>query len=455
MFKKILIANRGEIAVRIIRACKEMGIRSVAVYSQADDKALHKKLADEAICIGDAKPSDSYLNMERIIQTALLTGCDAIHPGFGFLSENPKFARMVEKCGLVFIGPNADIMEKMGCKSEAINMMIQAGVPVVPGSHKAVEFDEAIKIAKEIGFPVLIKASYGGGGKGIRIVKKEDDFKDLYYEAKDEAKRFFSNDEIYLEKFIENPRHVEVQLLCDKYGNVIHLFERNCSMQRRNQKMLEEAPCMCIKKETKERLYEAAIKACKYVGYDSVGTIEFLVDKDENFYFMEMNTRVQVEQSVTEMITNVDIVKNMIKIAYGLKLNYKQEDIKLLGCAMECRITAEDPMRGFAPSPGKITFMNLPGGMGVRIDSAVYPGYEITPYYDSMILKLIVYGKTRLECIRKMREALAELIIEGVKTTVEFQYVLLHHSIFVLGNYDTSFVEKFMKELEKNARFIR
>ena len=455
MFKKILIANRGEIAVRIIRACKEMGIKSVAVYSQVDDKALHKKLADEAICIGGAKPADSYLNMERIIQTALLTGCDAIHPGFGFLSENPKFARMVEKCGLVFIGPNADVMEKMGCKSEAIKMMMEAGVPVVPGSHKAVEYDEAISIAKKIGFPVLIKASYGGGGKGIRIVKKEEDFKDLYYEAKDEAKRFFSNDEIYIEKFILNPRHVEVQLLCDKYGNVIHLFERNCSMQRRNQKMLEEAPCMCIRQETKNKLYDAAIKACKYVKYDSVGTIEFLVDKDENFYFMEMNTRVQVEHSVTEMITNVDIVKNMIKIAYGLKLNYKQEDIKLLGCAMECRITAEDPARGFAPTPGKITFMNLPGGMGVRIDSAVYPGYEITPYYDSMILKLIVFGKTRLECIRKMREALAELIIEGIKTTVEFQYVLLHHSIFVLGNYDTSFVEKFMKELEKNARFIR
>ena len=455
MFKKILIANRGEIAVRIIRACKEMGIKSVAVYSQVDDKALHKKLADEAICIGGAKPADSYLNMERIIQTALLTGCDAIHPGFGFLSENPKFARMVEKCGLVFIGPNADVMEKMGCKSEAIKMMMEAGVPVVPGSHKAVEYDEAISIAKKIGFPVLIKASYGGGGKGIRIVKREEDFKDLYYEAKDEAKRFFSNDEIYIEKFILNPRHVEVQLLCDKYGNVIHLFERNCSMQRRNQKMLEEAPCMCIRQETKNKLYDAAIKACKYVKYDSVGTIEFLVDKDENFYFMEMNTRVQVEHSVTEMITNVDIVKNMIKIAYGLKLNYKQEDIKLLGCAMECRITAEDPARGFAPTPGKITFMNLPGGMGVRIDSAVYPGYEITPYYDSMILKLIVFGKTRLECIRKMREALAELIIEGIKTTVEFQYVLLHHSIFVLGNYDTSFVEKFMKELEKNARFIR
>ena len=274
MFKKILIANRGEIAVRIIRACKEMGIRSVAVYSQADDKALHKKLADEAICIGDAKPSDSYLNMERIIQTALLTGCDAIHPGFGFLSENPKFARMVEKCGLVFIGPNADIMEKMGCKSEAINMMIQAGVPVVPGSHKAVEFDEAIKIAKEIGFPVLIKASYGGGGKGIRIVKKEDDFKDLYYEAKDEAKRFFSNDEIYLEKFIENPRHVEVQLLCDKYGNVIHLFERNCSMQRRNQKMLEEAPCQSISQNLKNKLYESAIKACKFVGRSEEHTSE-------------------------------------------------------------------------------------------------------------------------------------------------------------------------------------
>ena len=441
MFKKILIANRGEIAVRIIRACKELGIETVAVYSKADEDALHRELANEAVCIGDKNSLDSYLNIENIISAACLTGCDAIHPGFGFLSENPQFARMVETCGLTFIGPNPDVMEKMGNKSEAIRLMKEAGVPIVPGSYKAVDKEEGLAIAESIGFPVLIKASAGGGGKGIRLVENKNEFELLFNEAKEEALKFFSNDELYIEKYISHPKHIEVQIMCDKLGNCIHLFERNCSLQRRNQKMVEEAPCISISQNLKNKLYQSALKACKYVGYDSVGTIEFLVDKDENFYFMEMNTRVQVEHSVTEMITNVDIVKNMIKIAYGLKLNYKQEDIKLLGCAMECRITAEDPMRGFAPSPGKITFMNLPGGMGVRIDSAVYPGYEITPYYDSMILKLIVYGKTRLECIRKMREALAELIIEGVKTTVEFQYVLLHHSIFVLGNYDTSFVQ--------------
>lgn len=455
MFKKILIANRGEIAVRIIRACKEMGISTVAIYSKADTEALHKQLATEAYCIGNAPSSESYLNIEQVISTALLSGCDAIHPGFGFLSENPQFARMVEKCGLTFIGPNPDVMEKMGNKAEAINSMRKAGVPIVPGSYKAVGKEEGKQIATEIGFPVLIKASMGGGGKGIKLVKRVEDFDYLYDEAKEEAIKFFANDEIYIEKFIEHPKHIEVQVMCDKHGNVIHLFERNCSMQRRNQKMLEEAPCQSISQNLKDHLYESAIKACKFVGYDSVGTLEFLVDKDENYYFIEMNTRIQVEHSVTEAITNVDIVKNMIKIAYGLKLPYKQEDIKLLGHAMECRITAEDAENDFRPNPGKITFMHVPGGMGVRIDSSVYTGYSISPYYDSMILKLIVFGQSRLECIRKMRASLEELIIEGVKTTTEIHYVILHHPTFILGNYDTSFVSEFLKEFDENVKRVR
>lgn len=455
MFKKILIANRGEIAVRIIRACKEMGIQTVAIYSKADTEALHKQLATEAYCIGNAPSSESYLNIDQVISTALLSGCDAIHPGFGFLSENPAFARMVEKCGLTFIGPNPDVMEKMGNKAEAINSMRKAGVPTVPGSYKAVTKEEGRQIASEIGFPVLIKASMGGGGKGIKRVNRIDDFDYLYDEAREEAIKFFANDEIYIEKFIENPKHIEVQVMCDKFGNVVHLFERNCSMQRRNQKMLEEAPCQSISKDLKEKLYDSAIKACKFVGYDSVGTLEFLVDKNENYYFIEMNTRIQVEHSVTEAITNVDIVKNMIKIAYGLKLPYKQEDIKLLGCAMECRITAEDPANDFRPNPGKITFMHVPGGMGVRIDSSVYTGYSISPYYDSMILKLIVFGQSRLECIRKMRASLEELIIEGVTTTTELHYVILHHPTFILGNYDTSFVQEFLKEFDENVKRVR
>ena len=455
MFKKILIANRGEIAVRIIRACKEMGIQTVAIYSKADTEALHKQLATEAYCIGNAPSSESYLNIDQVISTALLSGCDAIHPGFGFLSENPAFARMVEKCGLTFIGPNPDVMEKMGNKAEAINSMRKAGVPTVPGSYKAVTKEEGRQIASEIGFPVLIKASMGGGGKGIKRVNRIDDFEYLYDEAREEAIKFFANDEIYIEKFIENPKHIEVQVMCDKFGNVVHLFERNCSMQRRNQKMLEEAPCQSISKDLKEKLYDSAIKACKFVGYDSVGTLEFLVDKNENYYFIEMNTRIQVEHSVTEAITNVDIVKNMIKIAYGLKLPYKQEDIKLLGCAMECRITAEDPANDFRPTPGKITFMHVPGGMGVRIDSSVYTGYSISPYYDSMILKLIVFGQSRLECIRKMRASLEELIIEGVTTTTELHYVILHHPTFILGNYDTSFVQEFLKEFDENVKRVR
>ena len=455
MFKKILIANRGEIAVRIIRACKEMGIRTVAVYSTEDEKALHKELANETVCIGNAPSSESYLNMERIISAALITGCDAIHPGFGFLSENATFARMVEKCGITFIGPNPDVMEKMGNKALAIKTMREAGVPIVPGSYGNVDLAEGKKIANEIGYPVLIKAALGGGGKGIKKVDKEEDFDRLYNEAKDEAIKFFANDSLYIEKLILSPKHIEVQLICDKHGNVIHLFERNCSMQRRNQKMLEEAPCINISQDLKNRLYDSAIKACKAVGYDSVGTIEFLVDKDENYYFIEMNTRIQVEHAVTEEITHVDIVKNMIRVAYNLPLNIKQEDIKLQGYAIECRINAEDMAHNFRPSPGKINFMHVPGGRGVRIDTAVYTGYTISPYYDSMILKLVVSGQSRLECIRKMRASLEELIIDGVNTTIEFHYVLLHHAKFILGNYDTSFVDSFIKELDENAKRLR
>lgn len=455
MFKKILIANRGEIAVRIIRACKEMGIETVAVYSKADENALHRELATEAVCIGGASPLDSYLNMERILSAACLTGCDAIHPGFGFLSESPIFASMVIKCGMKWIGPNPVVMEKMGNKSQAIQMMKEAGVSIVPGSYKAVGIEEGQKIAREIGYPVLIKASAGGGGKGIRLVEDDEDFQNLYNEAKEEALKFFANDELYIEKYILNPKHIEVQVLCDTYGNAIHLYERNCSMQRRKQKMLEEAPCQSISRNLKNKLYEDAIKACKYVNYDNVGTIEFLVDKDENYYFIEMNTRIQVEHSVTEAITNIDLVKEMIKISYGLPLSYKQENVPLLGYAMECRINAEDIRNDFRPNPGKISFLHLPGGKGIRIDSAVFSGYEIPPYYDSMILKLIAFAPNRLECIRKMRAALEEMIIEGVKTTIDFHYGLLHHPIFILGYYDTGFIDKFLKELGDNAKRIQ
>ena len=406
MIKRMLIANRGEIAVRIIRACKEMGIETVAVYSKADEKSLHKQLATVSVCIGEARSSDSYLNIENIISAACLTGCDAIHPGFGFLSENPQFANMVMKCGMKFVGPNPTVMEQMGNKSVAIKMMKEAGVSIVPGSYGAVSLSQGKKIADEIGYPVLIKASAGGGGKGIRLVPSSEEFIDLFKEAKEEAKKFFANDELYIEKFIENPKHIEVQVMCDQHGNCLYLYERDCSLQRRKQKMLEECPCNSISNDLKQRLYEDAIKACKYVKYDSVGTIEFLVDKEENYYFIEMNTRVQVEHPVTEMVTNIDIIKNMIRIADGVELSIKQDDIKILGHAIECRINAEDIKNEFRPSPGKITFMHVPGGKGVRIDSGVYAGYEIPPFYDSMVLKLIVFAPTRLECIRKMRASL-------------------------------------------------
>lgn len=452
MIKKILIANRGEIAVRIIRTCKEMGIKTVAVYSVADKDALHVQIADEAVCIGPAKSVDSYLNMSNIIEAACQSGCDAIHPGFGFLSENPAFARLVEGCGLVFIGPNPETIEKLGNKSKAREIMIEAGVPVVPGSKEVVpSVTEGIKLAKEITYPVIIKASNGGGGRGMRIVRKEEDFEENFNSASAEAKACFGDGDVYLEKYIESPKHIEIQLIGDKYGNVIHLFERDCSFQRRNQKLIEEAPCHILKEEIRKSMIQDAIKACKYVGYDNVGTIEFLLDKSGKYYFMEMNTRIQVEHPVTEMISGVDIVKQQIKIASGQKLSLRQEDIKQNGYAIECRINAEDVERDFTPSGGKIKFLHLPGGRGIRIDSAVYTGYEIPPFYDSMILKLIAFAPTRLECIKKMRVALEELIIDGVKTNIEFHYLVLHNKRFIEGNYDTGFFDEFLKELEEQS----
>ncbi|MCQ4795469.1 acetyl-CoA carboxylase biotin carboxylase subunit [Anaerofustis stercorihominis] len=452
MIKKVLIANRGEIAVRIIRTCKEMGIKTVAVYSTADKDSLHVQIADEAVCIGPAKVNDSYLNMSNIIEAACSSGADAVHPGFGFLSENPKFARLVIGCGLIFIGPNPDVIEKLGNKSEARKMMIEAGVPVVPGSKEIIKTaDEGIKLTKEISYPVIIKASNGGGGRGMRIVRSEEEFEDNFNNAVSEAKACFGDSDVYLEKYIENPKHIEIQLLGDKHGNVIHLFERDCSFQRRNQKLIEEAPCHVLDDNIRKSMIADAVKACRHVGYDSVGTIEFLLDKSGKYYFMEMNTRIQVEHPISEMISGVDIVKHQIKVAGGQKLSLKQEDIKCNGYAMECRINAEDMERDFAPSPGKIKFLHLPGGRGIRIDSAVYTGYEITPYYDSMILKLITFAPTRLECIKKMRVALEELIIDGVKTNIEFHYLTLHNKTFIEGNYDTGFFDRFIKELEEQS----
>ena len=427
MIEKLLIANRGEIAVRIIRTCKEMGIQTVAVYSTADRQSLHVQLADESVCIGGPLANDSYLNMNAIIQAACNTGCDAIHPGFGFLSENSQFARLVIQCGLIWVGPSPDIIDMLGNKSAARKMMKEAGVPVIPGSKEVVETVEQGKdIASRIGYPVMIKASNGGGGRGMRVVCNEEEFETQYTNAKAEAKACFGDDDVYLEKLIENPKHIEVQVIGDQHGNVIHLYERDCSFQRRHQKMIEEAPCHILKKDVRQHLFEDALKACRHVGYNSVGTIEFLLDKHGNYYFMEMNTRIQVEHPITEMICGVDLIKLQLKVAEGLKLPYRQEDIHQNGYALECRINAEDMNRDFAPTPGKITFMHLPGGRGVRVDSAMYSGCEISPYYDSMILKLITFAPTRLECIKKMRAALSEVIIDGISTNTKFHYYVLH-----------------------------
>lgn len=455
MIRKILIANRGEIAVRIIRTCKEMGIETVAIYSKADKDALHVQLASEAVCVGGNKANESYLNMNNIIQAACSTGCDAIHPGFGFLSENPKFARLVKQCDLIFIGPDAEIIEKLGNKAMARKMMMEANVPVVPGSKEIIPtVEDGLEKAKEITYPLMIKASSGGGGRGMRIVHSEDEFENAYNSARSEAMACFGNDDVYMEKYIEEPKHIEVQLIGDRFGNVVHLFERDCSFQRRNQKMIEEAPCFILDDNTRQNMFADAIKACKHVGYNSVGTIEFLLDKSGNYYFMEMNTRIQVEHPITEMICGIDIIKHQIKVADNQKLSLKQEDIKQNGYALECRINAENAKLNFAPSPGKITFLNLPGGRGVRIDTAVYNGYEIPPFYDSMILKLITYAPTRLECIKKMRIALEELIIDGVHTNIEFHYLVLHHKKFIEGKYNTGFAQEFIEELKENGEFI-
>ena len=445
MFDKILIANRGEIAVRIIRACREMGIKTVAVFSEPDREALHAQLADEAVCIGSAKAADSYNNMNNLISAAVEKKAEAIHPGFGFLSENSTFAAMCEECNIKFIGPNASVIDAMGNKSNAREMMIKAGVPVIPGSDGIVEdIEQAYEIADRLGYPVMVKASAGGGGKGIRIVRKREELQKAFESAKAETKAAFGDDSMYMEKVIEHARHVEVQVLGDKFGNVIHLGERDCSLQRKNQKVLEEAPSPAVTTEIREKLCDAAVRAAKAAGYQSAGTIEFLYDEATGaFYFMEMNTRVQVEHPVTEMITGVDIIKEQIRIADGKKLSMSQNDVRIQGHAIECRINAEAPERNFAPCPGLIDYLLLPaGGLGLRVDTAVYEGYEIPPFYDSMIAKVIVHGKNREEAIAKMKRALYEFVISGIDTNIEFQNRILHDKEYLAGKFDTSFLEK-------------
>ncbi len=426
MIHKILIANRGEIAVRIIRACRELGIQSVAVYSEADKDALHAQLADEAVCIGPAPSKDSYLNMENIISATINTGAEAIHPGFGFLSENQKFAKLCEECNITFIGPTSEIIRKMGNKTEARNTMMEAGVTVIPGWNQNVEsVEEGKEIAAKLGYPVIVKAALGGGGKGMRVAMNEEEFENAYLTARKEAGAAFGDDSVYMEHFIEHPRHVEVQILADSYGNVVHLGERDCSIQRNHQKFIEEAPCKAISEELRTRMGVQAVKAAKAVGYENAGTIEFLLENEKDFYFMEMNTRIQVEHPVTEWITGVDLIKEQIKIASGEKLSFTQEEVKMEGHSIECRINAENPEKNFRPSPGKIENLYLPGGKGIRMDTAIYSGYEIPPYYDSMIAKLIVHGTTREEALRKMRSALGEVIIEGIDTNVDYLYEMI------------------------------
>ena len=442
MFHKVLIANRGEIAVRIIRACRELGVATVAVFSEADRTALHAQLADEAICIGPANTADSYLNIKAILAACEVTGADALHPGFGFLSENAAFARMCEKCGVAFIGPPASSMEQMGDKSMAKATMKAAGVPVIPGSDGEVpSLSDARRIAEEIGYPVMVKASAGGGGRGIRRVDAPSQLEAALTAAKEEALRFFGDDGVYIEKFIEDPRHVEIQILADSYGNVVSLGERDCSLQRRNQKLIEECPCPIMTPSLRKAMGQAAVKAAVACGYRSAGTVEFLLEGKE-FYFMEMNTRIQVEHPITEMVTGIDLVKTQIRIAAGEPLPFRQEDVKLAGHAIECRINAENPAQNFRPCPGRISALHMPGGPGIRIDSAVYQGCEITPYYDSMIAKLITYAPTREEALMKMKWALAEFIVEGVDTNIDFQLNLIKDADVEAGRYDIGFLSR-------------
>ena len=442
MLKKVLIANRGEIAVRIIRACREMGIRTVAVYSEADKNALHKTLADESVCIGPAPSSKSYLNIKAILEAACLTGADSIHPGFGFLSENAKFAKLCEDIGIKFIGPKYELIELLGNKSKAKETMKSAGVPVVPGSKGLIKSkSQVIELAKKIKYPVILKASAGGGGRGIRIAYTEEELKKEYDIVKQEAKISFNDDSLYMEKFIENPRHIEIQILADEHGHCIYLGDRDCSIQRRNQKIMEETPSSFISDEIRNKMGEVAVKAVKEIGYSNAGTIEFLVDKNKDFYFMEMNTRVQVEHPVTEMVTGVDIIKEQIKIASGEELSYSQEDIKINGHSLEVRVNAENPSKNFMPCPGTITGLHLPGGNGIRVDTAIYDGYTVPQNYDSMLAKIIVHGKNREESIEKMKSAIAELVIEGIDTNRDFLYQILENEDFVNNNYDTSFIK--------------
>lgn len=442
-FHKILVANRGEIAVRIIRACREMGIYTVAVYSEADRDALHVRLADEAYCIGPTLSKDSYLNFTNIMSVATLTESDAIHPGYGFLSENADFAELCETCSIAFIGPSADAISRMGDKSVAKQTMKEAGVPVIPGSDGIVEdLDEAIRLGREIGYPVIIKATAGGGGKGIRIAEDEEALIRQITTAQQEAQKAFGNPGVYLEKYLTGMKHVEIQIMADKHGNAVHLGERDCSIQRRRQKLVEEAPCAVLTAEVRSRMGEAAVRAALAVNYSGAGTLEFLLGPDGNFYFMEMNTRIQVEHPVTEMITGYDLIKEMIRVAQGEPLSFSQQDVRFNGWAIECRINAEDPARNFLPSPGQIGFYLPPGGYGVRVDSGAYPGYVISPHYDSMIAKLIVWAPTREEAIERMRRALGEFAVEGVHTTIPFHMKLLEHPMFRAGTFDIKFLEE-------------
>ena len=449
MFNKVLIANRGEIALRIIRACKEMGIKSVLVYSKADEDSLPVKFADQAVCIGPAQSNESYLLIDRIISVAEICDVDAIHPGYGFLAENIHFAEICKSCNITFIGPTPDQMRAMGDKACARETMRKAGVPITPGSGGVIETEEeALVIARKLEYPVIIKASAGGGGRGMRIAHNDASLIQGFHSAKTEAEKAFGNGDVYIEKFIENPKHIEVQILADSFGNVLQLGERDCSMQRRHQKLIEESPSPSISPALRKKLGEAAVKAAKAVKYVSAGTIEFLLGPKEQFYFMEMNTRVQVEHPVTEMVTGVDIIKEQIRIAAGLKLQYTQKQITPRGHAIECRINAEDPYRNFAPCPGKIDFYSAPGGYGVRVDSHAYCGYSIPPYYDSMIAKLIVFGKTRNGCLMRLHRAIDEFVIEGVKTTLPLHNEIISSPDFIDGNYNIHWLEKFLQKFQ-------
>ena len=449
MLKRVLIANRGEIALRVLRACREMGIETVAVYSQPDAEALHVQLADQAVCIGPAKAAESYLNQDALLTVAKATGCDALHPGYGFLSENADFADRCTEAGIKFIGPSGDTIRKAGSKSAARDLMKAAGVPVTPGSDGPVSsVQEALEAAQAVGYPVLLKASAGGGGRGIRRCNGPEDLPAAFAEAKAEAQACFGDDEMYLEKLVLCPRHIEFQVLVDQFGHVIHLGDRDCSVQRRNQKLIEEAPARCLTPELREKMGEAAVRAARTVGYENAGTVEFLLDADgEHFYFMEMNTRIQVEHGITELITGVDLVRQQLRIASGLALDMTQDDVHLEGHAIECRINAEDPSKGFQPCPGTVSFVHFPGGAGVRVDSCLYNGCTLSPYYDSMAAKLLVHAPTRLEAIRKMRRCLEEFTLEGFPTNAELSYQILYHPIFVRGACTTGFLDQNLPSL--------